>query len=115
MINAASEQPQEADGQEVIVLLTLKFREGTRDRVWQTMRPAIIATRAEEGNLEYMFFEVLEASDEYTVIERWRNQAALDLHLKKSHMESVLELFADALAFSMEEIPEHRTYLQEVR
>ncbi len=49
--------------------------------------PALIgATRAEDGCVEYGCYEDTAAEGRYVFVERWRDQAALDAHLRTPHM-----------------------------
>jgi quinol monooxygenase YgiN len=49
--------------------------------------PAVIAaTRGEEGCLEYGCYEDTSAEGRYVFVERWRDQAALERHLRTPHM-----------------------------
>ena len=45
------------------------------------------AIRAEEGNLSYAYFLPMKDPETVLLIDRWKDQAALDLHHKSEMME----------------------------
>lgn len=95
-------------------MLRLRFKPGSKAVIARTMRPAIIATRAEDGNNGFFFFEVNGRADEYLVLERWRDQASLDWHFEQPYTKDVLAMFSDNLAFPISEISAHETFLDDV-
>lgn len=48
--------------------------------------------RAEEGNERYEYFYSLNDSETIHLIDRWKNQEALDLHHKSDMMSKIAEL-----------------------
>ena len=48
--------------------------------------------RAEEGNLGYAYFFPMEDPETVLLIDRWRDQAAIDLHQKSPMMEKIAAL-----------------------
>ena len=48
--------------------------------------------RAEEGNEKYEYFFPMEDSETVMLIDRWKNQEALDIHHKSEMMEEIAEL-----------------------
>lgn len=48
--------------------------------------------RAENGNLQYEYFFPMEDSETVLLIDRWQDQAALDLHHKSEMMPQIAEL-----------------------
>ncbi len=48
--------------------------------------------RAEEGNLGYAYFFPMEDPETVLLIDRWRDQAAIDLHHKSPMMEKIAAL-----------------------
>lgn len=50
------------------------------------------AVRAEEGNERYEYFFPAEDPETVLLIDRWRDQAALDFHHKSPMMESIAAL-----------------------
>ena len=50
------------------------------------------AVRAEEGNEKYEYFIPLEDSETILLIDRWKNQKALDVHHKSQVMGQIAQL-----------------------
>lgn len=48
--------------------------------------------RAEEGNERYEYFFPMEDSETVLLIDRWKNQEALDIHHKTEMMTEIAEL-----------------------
>lgn len=48
--------------------------------------------REESGNLKYQYFLPLEDDETVLLIDRWKNQAALDAHHKSPMMKQIAEL-----------------------
>jgi quinol monooxygenase YgiN len=89
---------RESTSEEVIVTLLLQFKEGSFDEIVNRMVPAVRLTRLEPGNIDFQFFRVKDAEDKFFVFERWRDQAALDLHWTQPYTQDVLKLFEEKLA-----------------
>ena len=86
---------------EVVVLLDLRFKPGTSDIVERTMLPGVRSTRAEEGNLDFQFFRVKDSEDRYILLERWKDQSALDWHWQQDYTKAALALFEAHLVSSL--------------
>lgn len=50
------------------------------------------AVRAEEGNERYEYFLPMDDKETVLLIDRWRNQQAIDAHHKSDMMKSIAEL-----------------------
>ena len=50
------------------------------------------AVRAEEGNEQYAYFFPMEDEETVLLIDRWRDQAALDAHHKSPMMQQIAQL-----------------------
>ncbi len=48
--------------------------------------------RQEEGNLEYEYFFPIDKSETILLIDKWKNEDALDIHHKSSMMKEIAEL-----------------------
>ena len=57
-----------------------------------TTRGIVDAVRAEEGNERYEYFFSMEDAETVLLIDRWKNQEALDLHHKSEMMKQIAEL-----------------------
>lgn len=52
----------------------------------------VAAVRAEEGNERYEYFFPMDDPETVLLIDRWRNQEALDFHHKSPMMAQIAEL-----------------------
>ncbi len=52
----------------------------------------VAAVRAEEGNERYEYFFPMEAPETVLLIDRWRDQEALDIHHKSPMMAQIAAL-----------------------
>ena len=52
----------------------------------------VAAVRAEEGNERYEYFFPMDDPETVLLIDRWRDQAALDFHHKSEIMEKIAVL-----------------------
>ena len=50
------------------------------------------AIRAEEGNLQYRYFQPLDDPETILLIDSWRDQAAIDAHHASSMMQKLSDL-----------------------
>ena len=57
-----------------------------------TARGIVDAIRAEEGNERYEYFFPMEDAETVLLIDRWKNQEALDIHHKSEMMKQIAEL-----------------------
>ncbi len=57
-----------------------------------TERGIVEAIRAEEGNEKYEYFFPMDDSETVLLIDRWKNQEALDIHHKTPMMKEIAEL-----------------------
>lgn len=57
-----------------------------------TARGIVDAVRAEEGNERYEYFFPMEDTETVLLIDRWKNQEALDIHHKSEMMKQIAEL-----------------------
>ncbi len=57
-----------------------------------TERGIVTAIRAEEGNERYEYFFPMEDPETVLLIDRWKDQQALDFHHKTEMMAQIAEL-----------------------
>ena len=57
-----------------------------------TARGIVDAIRAEDGNERYEYFFPMEDVETVLLIDRWKNQEALDIHHKSEMMKQIAEL-----------------------
>jgi quinol monooxygenase YgiN len=72
------------------LVVTVRVREGAGERFEAAFAKAITATRKEKGNLGYDLNRDTRDPSRYLVYEKWRNLAALEAHLKTTHLKTLL-------------------------
>jgi quinol monooxygenase YgiN len=72
----------------VIIQGVVRISEADRDKFRAAAAAMIPATRAEAGCIFYSYAEDALEPGLVHIVERWRDQAALDAHLKAPHMAS---------------------------
>ena len=73
----------------LIVIARITARPGREDEVRELLRGLVGPTRAEPGCIRYVLHHNLEDPSDFTFIEEWTGEAALEEHLKTPHIESV--------------------------
>ena len=78
----------------IIVNLYYSGKDGNARKFAEEMttRGIVDAVRAEEGNERYEYFFSMEDAETVLLIDRWKNQEALDLHHKSEMMKQIAEL-----------------------
>ena len=78
----------------LIVNIYYTGKDGSAKRFAEEMmsRGIVEKVRAEEGNEKYEYFFPMEDEETVMLIDRWKNQEALDIHHKSEMMEQIAEL-----------------------
>lgn len=74
----------------LLVTGTLTFDAANHDRVVTALRELTSATRAEPGNISYVFAADLETPGVFHVTEQWASQEAFDEHNSSPHMSAFM-------------------------
>src|SRR5690348_9673420 len=76
-----------------MLVLTAFIEVAPRDReaIQAALDKVIAATRAEQGCEDYGCYEDAQRPGRYVFVERWRDKAALDRHLRTPHMAAWME------------------------
>jgi len=77
-----------------MLLLTafIEVAPGDREAIHAALTDVIASARAEEGCEEYGCYEDTLQRGHYVFVERWRDQTALDRHLRSPHMATWMSL-----------------------
>ena len=77
---------------EIICVATFVAKDGRADELKRDMSSLVVPTRKEEGNLRYELNQSLDNPNEFTMIEKFKNKAAFDLHGKQPHMQHFINV-----------------------
>ena len=84
--------------EDIIVSLTINIYYTGKNRNARKFAEEMISTgivdmiRNEEGNEKYEYFFPLDNQETVLLIDRWKNQEALDIHHKSEMMKKIAEL-----------------------
>lgn len=70
----------------ILIAGTLTFPPGGVEKAREAMQKVVEATRREDGCVSYDFAVGLTEPDQLIVLERWRDQKALEGHFRSLHM-----------------------------
>jgi len=73
----------------VIILASLKIKEGKRNEFLDLFKPIIEATRNEAGCIRYDLFQDTEDENIFTFIEEYDSEASFDAHRNMPYMISM--------------------------
>ena len=78
----------------ITVLLHYTGKDGSARQFAEEMMASglVEAVRTEEGNERYEYYLPMEDPETVLLIDRWRDQAALDFHHKSPMMEQIAKL-----------------------
>ena len=74
----------------LIIVAKNTLKSGCIDAFKEAAMPLIEASRAEEGNISYDLFEDINNPNVLTFIEKWENEAAIEIHNNSSHFLSIV-------------------------
>jgi len=73
------------------VVARYRARAGAGDDVAAILAEHVVATRAEEGCLEFDAWRSVENEDEFVLIEKYRDEAAFESHRGSAHFKTYIE------------------------
>jgi quinol monooxygenase YgiN len=80
----------------IIVTGTARFGEGEIARLRGAMAANVEATRGEDGCEHYSYGVDISDPDLLHISERWRDEAAIEAHMKAPHMQSFMAELGEA-------------------
>lgn len=85
----------------VTVVAKLKATPGLEDEVKRTLMDLVVASRTEEGCINYDLHQAQEDPGQFLFHENWVNRDALDRHLCKPYLQDLMaradQLFAEPI------------------
>lgn len=78
----------------IIINIYYTGKDGTAKKFAEEMieRRIVERIRKEDGNEKYEYFYPIEDKETVLLIDRWKNQEALDFHHKSEMMQEIAEL-----------------------
>lgn len=80
----------------ISLIVTYVCKPGMRDAFLQCLKKERLAeaSRAEEGNLRYLFTCSEDEPDNLYLLEKWENMDAVERHMKQPHFSRITEIKA---------------------
>jgi quinol monooxygenase YgiN len=93
-----------------MISIVAKFivNKGEEDNFLKLVNELGIASRAESGCIEYVLHKDVQKPLTYCIIEKWKDQAAVDLHNNSAHFTSAVP---EIVAISKAEIDVYQPVL----
>lgn len=79
----------------VVVVATIRAREGREAELEQVLRGLVPETRREEGCVQYDLHQAEGEPGLFTFYERWESGAHLEAHFQTPHLRAARERFDD--------------------
>ena len=72
---------------ELKIVATIVVKAEYQKEVLTALNQVVDATRKEDGNISYDLHQNVTAPLEYTILEVWKSQEAIDLHNASTHFD----------------------------
>ncbi|MEC0232766.1 putative quinol monooxygenase [Paenibacillus kribbensis] len=82
----------------VIIHADMKVLPEKREVFLQQTQGLISASQAEEGNVRYTLMQDLNDPNAFTMVEEWKDAAAVDFHNKSAHFQTFVAAAKELLA-----------------
>ena len=79
------------------VVAHLRAKAGKEEELQNLLRGLIAPTRKEAGYLEYRLYQNKSDAQDFTFVEEWADDAALDAHLASPHLVEALARIPELL------------------
>ncbi|MBT9383703.1 antibiotic biosynthesis monooxygenase [Pseudooceanicola sp. CBS1P-1] len=88
----------------VQAFVILPVTEAAHDSFLDVMAKNVEASRAEAGNISFEAFEAEDGTPGIFLVERWKNQAAIDAHMQEPHLKAVEKIVGDSVSADPQQI-----------
>lgn len=82
----------------IMVTAKMKAKNGEKDKIIEKSQDIIESSRLESNCISYDLFASTEDDDVLMMFEKWKNQNALDLHMKTKHFKEFGKAIEEFLA-----------------
>ena len=91
------------DEEQVDLIVTFEVKDGMQDKFLEQFQKSIGLSRPEDGNIAYHLHKIQDDQTHFVLYERWKNQAALDLHFEKPYTIELFDVFNATLTKPLNE------------
>ncbi len=87
-----------------MITIVAKFivNEGQESKFLELIDGLGKASRAEEGNIEYVLHKDVKEASTYCLIERWKDQEAIDIHNNTPHFTDAIPQLGELAEISID-------------
>jgi len=75
----------------IVLVVNLEVKEGKKEAFMDVIGRVIAGSQKEEGNIEYDLFADMEKPNAFVLLEKWKDEAALDFHKTTDHYTGNIE------------------------
>ena len=86
----------------ILVMANVALKPGKADAFLKAANTCIAETRKEQENRSYRAFQSVEDANQFTFVEEWASQEALDQHMQAPHFVAFGEEIEDLVAKPLE-------------
>lgn len=76
---------------ELKIIAVITVKEEYKDELLSILHTLVDSTREEDGNVSYDLHQNISYPLEYTIIEVWKSQEAIDLHNASQHFNNFVK------------------------
>jgi quinol monooxygenase YgiN len=80
----------------ILVIARFRPRADRRDDLLALLRDVQAASRADDGCLNYGYYEEIDDASSFVAVEEWRDMDALRSHLRQPHIARLIAALPDA-------------------
>ncbi|ARU63662.1 antibiotic biosynthesis monooxygenase [Tumebacillus avium] len=82
----------------IIIHAYIKVKPERREEYLELSKGIVAGSQAEAGNLAYQLFEEAGNPNSFVIVEKWKDQAAVDFHNQTAHFQSFISAVPELLA-----------------
>ncbi len=86
----------------IIIHAYLKVEAQQRQAFLDQAKLITVPSQAEEGNISYQYFEDPEQPNTFVFVEKWKDQAAIDVHETTAHFRNFVEVLTELICAPIE-------------
>jgi len=75
---------------QIAMVVRMHSPAGSQEQVKAALRTLVEPSRREPGCLRYELYEDIDKPGDFILVERWRDQAALDEHFAKPYLQEFI-------------------------
>ena len=72
----------------IVLVVNFQVKEGMKEAFSGVLAPLIEGSQKEEGCIEYDLYKDDQKENVFTLLEKWKDQAALDFHNETAHFKT---------------------------